>query len=57
VKGLAPGPKVPLQQWVDAVGGATGQPLVTPREAADRVAVMEATYASARDGRWVGVAG
>jgi predicted dehydrogenase len=57
VKGLAPGPKVPLQQWVDAVGGATGQPLVTPREAADRVAVMEAAYASARDGRWVGVAG
>ncbi|HXK10599.1 MAG TPA: Gfo/Idh/MocA family oxidoreductase [Vicinamibacteria bacterium] len=55
VKGLAPGPKAPLQQWVDAVGGATGQPLVTPREAADRVAVMEAAYASARTGRWVGV--
>ena len=44
-------------QWVDAVGGATGQPLVTPREAAARVAVMEAAYASARSGRWEGVAG
>jgi len=55
VKGLAPGPKHPLQQWVDAVAGAAGQPLVTPREAADRVAVMEAAYASAREGRWVRV--
>ena len=42
VKGLAPGPKEPLQQWVDAVGGATGQALITPREAAARVSVMEA---------------
>lgn len=55
VKGLAPGPKHPLQQWVDAVGGASGQPLVTPREAAARVVVMEAAYESARAGRWVGV--
>jgi len=56
VKGLAPGPKAPLQQWVDAVGGAAGQPLVTPREAALRVSVMEAAYESARTGRWTSVA-
>jgi predicted dehydrogenase len=56
VTGLAAGPKHPLQQWVDAVGGAAGQPLVTPREAAERVAVMEAAYVSARSGRWVDVA-
>ena len=57
VTGLAPGPKSPLQQWVDAVAGATGQPLVTPREAAARVAAMEAAYESARTGCWVTVAG
>ena len=57
VTGLPPGPKPPLQQWVDAVGGQTGQPLVTPREAAARVAAMEAAYESARTGRWVSVAG
>ena len=56
VTGLPPGPKLPLQQWVDAVAGAAGQPLVTPREAAARVAVMEAAYASARSGRWTPVA-
>jgi predicted dehydrogenase len=55
--GLPPGPKHPLQQWVDAVGGQPGQPLVTPREAAARVAAMEAAYESARTGRWVTVAG
>jgi predicted dehydrogenase len=57
VKGLPPGPKAPLMQWVDAVGGQKGEPLVTPREAAARVAVMEAAYESARSGRWVSVAG
>jgi predicted dehydrogenase len=57
VKGLVPGPKHPLQQWVDAVGGAAGQPLVTPREAAARVVAMEAAYESARTGRWVSIAG
>jgi predicted dehydrogenase len=56
VTGLAAGPKHPLQQWVDAVGGAAGQPLVAPREAAARVAAMEAAYESARSGRWVDVA-
>jgi predicted dehydrogenase len=57
VKGLPPGPKHPLQQWVDAIGGRPGQPLVTPREAAARVAAMEAAYESARSGRFVSVAG
>jgi predicted dehydrogenase len=56
VTGLAAGPKEPLHQWVDAVGGAAGQPLVTPREAAARVVAMEAAYASARSGRGVDVA-
>jgi len=55
VKGLAAGPKEPLAQWIDAVGGAAGLPLVTPREAAARVVAMEAAYASARSGRWVDV--
>jgi predicted dehydrogenase len=57
VTGLPPGPKPPLMQWVDAIGGQKGQPLVTPGEAAARVAVMEAAYESARSGRWVSVAG
>jgi predicted dehydrogenase len=55
VTGLPPGPKHPLQQWVDAVAGAAGQPLVTPREAAERVVAMEAAYESARTGRWTSV--
>ena len=57
VAGLPPGPRAPLQQWVDAVSGVAGQPLVTPREAAARVGVMEAAYESARTGRWTSVAG
>jgi predicted dehydrogenase len=57
VTDLPPGPKAPLPQWVDAVAGATGQPLVTPREAAARVWVMEAAYESARTGQWTRVAG
>jgi predicted dehydrogenase len=57
VAGLPAGPQAPLHQWVDAVGGAVGQPLVTPREAAARVWVMEAAYESARTGRWTNVAG
>jgi predicted dehydrogenase len=57
VTGLPPGPKPPLMQWVDAIEGQKGQPLVTPGEAAARVAVMEAAYDSARSGRWVSVTG
>jgi len=55
VEGLPQGPKPPLRQFVDAVAGVEGQPLVTPREAAARVAVMEAAYASARAGQWTKV--
>lgn len=56
VTALPPAPKAPMLQWLDAVSGAPGQPLVTPREAADRVAVMDAAYASARTGSWTKVA-
>jgi len=55
VEDLPQGPKPPLRQFVDAVAGVGGQPLVTPREAAARVAVMEAAYASARTGLWTKV--
>lgn len=48
-------PRLPLHQFVDAVSGQAGQPLVTPTEAAARVAVMEAMYRSARSGKWTRV--
>lgn len=50
---LPPGPDHPLLQFVGAVAGQKGVPLVTPREAAARVAVMEAMYESARQRKWV----
>jgi predicted dehydrogenase len=53
---LPSAPRVPLHQFCDAVGGQTGLPLVTPREAAARVAVMEAAYKAARAKTWVRVA-
>ena len=40
----------PLQQFLNAVAGQTGMPLVPVHEAAARVAVMEAAYRSARSG-------
>jgi len=43
----------PLGSLIDAVGGATGVPLVGAREAADRISVMEAMYSAARDHAWV----
>ena len=52
-KQLPKAPPVPLAQFVDAVGGKKDQPLVTPREAAARVSVMEAMYEAARAGTWV----
>lgn len=55
VAALPAPPAHPLMQWVDALAGGPGQPLVTAREAAERVAVMEAAYASARKGGWVKV--
>jgi 1,5-anhydro-D-fructose reductase (1,5-anhydro-D-mannitol-forming) len=42
----------PMYQFVDAVAGKAGQPLVKPREAAARVAVMEAAYQAAKSGTW-----
>ena len=53
---LPPGPDHPMVQFIDAVSGKKGVPLVTPGEAAGRVEVIEALYASARQGRWVDVA-
>jgi predicted dehydrogenase len=47
---LPPAPPAPLQQFVNAVAGRPGMPLVPVREAAARVAVMEAAYRSARTG-------
>ncbi len=43
----------PLEQFLAAVAGAKGLPLVTPREAAARVSVMEAAYKGAREKAWV----
>jgi predicted dehydrogenase len=53
---LPKAPRAPLHQFVDAVAGAKDQPLVTPREAAARVAVMEAMYKASKSGRWAKVA-
>ena len=45
-------PRPPLHQFLDAVAGDKDQPLVTPREAAARVVVMEAMYKAARGHTW-----
>ncbi len=55
-KDLPKAPPLPLAQFVEAVGGSKDQPLVTPREAAARVIVMEAMYEAARKSRWVKLA-
>ena len=52
---LPPGPAAPLQQFVNAVAGQPGMALVPVREAAARVAVMEAAYRSSRAGSTVNV--
>ena len=52
VKQLAPGPKLPLHQFLDAVAGDKNQPLVTPHEAAARVSVMEAMYKGSHERNW-----
>lgn len=49
-KELPPKPPLPLHQFVNALAGEPGMPLVTPREAAARVSVMEAIYSSAKTG-------
>jgi len=53
VKVLPPAPVQPLPQLLDALNGDPSQPLVTPREAAERVAVMAAIYEAARGQKWV----
>jgi len=53
---LPPGSATPLQQFVNAVLGQPGMPLVPVREAAARVAVMEAAYRSSKAGLTVSVA-
>jgi predicted dehydrogenase len=50
---LPAAPRAPLHQFCDAMGGQTGLPLVTPREAAGRVSVMEAMYQGWRKQRWI----
>ncbi len=50
---LAAAKPAPLEQFLAAVAGEKGQPLVTPREAAARVSVMEAAYKGSRDQAWV----
>ncbi len=52
---LPPAPPKPLDQFLDAVGGAKGEPLVSPGEAAARVVVMQAMYQAAREHKWVEV--
>src|ERR1039457_752760 len=49
-------PVLPLLQFVNAVAGQPGMPLVSVREAAARVAVMEAAYRSSSVGSSVKVA-
>jgi predicted dehydrogenase len=44
------GPVAPMHQFINAVAGQAGMPLVSAREAAARVAVMEAAYLSTRSG-------
>ncbi|HVP91534.1 MAG TPA: Gfo/Idh/MocA family oxidoreductase [Terriglobales bacterium] len=50
---LPPALPAPMDQFVDAVSGKKVTSLVTPGEAAARVAVMEAAYAAARGQAWV----
>jgi predicted dehydrogenase len=52
---LPPAPPLPMHQFVNAVAGAKDMPLVSPREAAARVAAMEAMYKGARERKWVKV--
>jgi len=44
---------LPLNQFVNAIAGQPNQPLVTPREAAARVSVIEAAYNAARQHAWL----
>jgi predicted dehydrogenase len=46
-------PRPPMHQFLDALAGSKDQPLVSPREAAARVVVMEAIYKGAREHKWI----
>jgi predicted dehydrogenase len=52
---LPAAPRAPMHQFLDAASGVPNMPLVTPREAAERVAAMEAMYTGAKNNRWVKV--
>ena len=52
-KQLPPAFPQPMDMFVDAVKGRKDLPLVSPREAAARVSVMEAMYLGSREHRWV----
>lgn len=52
---LPPATPLPLHQFVNAIAGQKNMPLVTPKEAAARVAVMEAAYKSIKTGSWTKV--
>ena len=46
---------VPMELFIEAINGKKDVPLVSVREAAYRCAVVDALYAGAREGKWVGV--
>ena len=52
---LPPALLQPMEQFLAAVAGAKNEPLVTPREAAARVAAMEAMYHAASNRTWIKV--
>ncbi len=54
---LPPGPDHPVLQFVSAIGGSKDMPLVTAREAAARVKVMEALYQASQRRLWVTISG
>ena len=54
---LPPAGKLPMNQFLDAVAGSRGEPLVTPREAAARVAAMQAMYEAGNHRTWKPVTG
>jgi predicted dehydrogenase len=52
---LPPAQPDPVNMFLDAVGGKQSLPLVTAKEAAARVRVMEAMYKAAKERTWVDV--
>ena len=52
---LPPAAPQPMEQFLAAVAGAKNESLVTPHEAAARVAAMEAMYQAASGRKWVKV--